>query len=69
MGRKTIYPIDCDCCDPPVLLSDSNARQNHRRQMSKKRSAASAVESDSDNEARPAPINRAAVKIFSILLN
>jgi hypothetical protein len=37
MGRKTIYPINCACCDPPFVLADSNSKQNHKKKMPKKR--------------------------------
>jgi hypothetical protein len=49
MGRKTIYPINCTCCDPPVLLTDSNSKQNHRKKqvMPKKRVV------NSEDEAMP----------------
>ena len=50
MDRKTIYPINCTCCDPPVLLTDSNSKQNHRKKqvMPKKRIV------NSEDEAIPA---------------
>lgn len=61
MGKK-IFPLDCECCDPPKVLKNYFAKQYHLKTMAKKRT------SESNDVAPPAPpANRASVNILVVL--
>jgi hypothetical protein len=59
MCSKTIYPINCTCCDPAKLLKNFNAKKYHLNKMAKKRSADDAADAPS--------VNIASVNIFVVI--
>ena len=48
MGRK-IYPLNCECCNPPIVLNNYGARKYHESTMSKKRDSSNVFKSDSSS--------------------
>ena len=46
MGRKSLYPTNCNCCDPPVELKTRDAAQYHRNMSNNKKRTKSEADED-----------------------